>query len=291
MAEQLLNFDYSKATLGASLGYTNEGTIKIATYVSFETDSYFDGFVSFGDNYKYGFKKDGKFYTEEGKFIGTLGIVASSINQNTGTIITRGDDAEKFSISTLQPRETVALTCLQSMLSSFDVPLNIDNTKIKQLVSKSFMFAQEFVNQAVKYREKETTSSTATSEKNVSVDSSSLNSDTDKILYNIQVALNNLITQGKNQFTEQQKNGLKLSVTDVNIKTVPDNIKTVVSGNVNASVTGSVDSSVSGSIGAYVSGSISSYVSGSVNSSVSGSISASVSGSVTTGQVSAPSET
>ena len=267
MAEQLLTFDYSKATLGASLGYTNGGTIKIATYVSFETDSYFDGFVSFGDNYKYGFKKDGKFYTEEGKFVGTLGIVASSINQNTGTIITRGDDAEKFSISTLQPRETVALTCLQSMLSSFDVPLNIDNTKIKQLVDKSFMFAQEFVNQSVKYREKEASSSTSTSDKNVSVDASSLSSDTDKILYNIQVALNNLITQNKNQFTEQQENGLKLAATDVNIKTVPENIKTVVSGNINAAVTGSV------------------------NSSVSGSISASVSGSITTGQVSAPSGT
>ena len=256
MAEQLLTFDYSKATLGASLGYTNEGTIKIATYVSFETDSYFDGFVSFGDNYKYGFKKDGKFYTEEGKWIGTLGIVASSINQNTGTIITRGDDAEKFSISTLQPRETVALTCLQSMLSSFDVPLNIDNTKIKQLVDKSFMFAQEFVNQAVKYREKETTSSTDTSDKNVSVDSSSLNSDTDKILYNIQVALNNLITQGKNQFTEQQKNGLKLAATDVNVKTLPESINTVVSGSVDAAVTGSVSASVSGSINASVSGSV-----------------------------------
>lgn len=256
MAEQLLTFDYSKATLGASLGYTNGGTIKIATYVSFETDSYFDGFVSFGDNYKYGFKKDGKFYTEEGKWVGTLGIVASSINQTTGTIITRGDDAEKFSISILQPRETVALTCLQSMLSSFDVPLNIDNTKIKQLVDKSFVFAQEFVNQAVKYREKETASSTATSDKNVSVDSSSLSSDTDKILYNIQVALNNLITQDKNQFTEQQKNGLKLATTDVNIKTVPDNIKTVVSGNVNAAVTGSINASVSGSVDATVSGSV-----------------------------------
>ena len=283
MEEQLLTFDYSKATLGASLGYTNGGTIKIATYVSFETDSYFDGFVSFGDNYKYGFKKDGKFYTEEGKWVGTLGIVASSINQNTGTIITRGDDAEKFSISTLQPRETVALTCLQSMLSSFDVPLNIDNTKIKQLVDKSFMVAQEFVNQAVKYREKEAASSTATSDKNVSVDSSSLSSDTDKILYNIQVALNNLIAQDKNQFTEQQKNGLKLAATDVNIKTVPENIKTVVSGNVNAAVTGSVSSTVSGSVNASVSGSVS--------SSVSGSVDATVSGSITTKQESAPSGT
>lgn len=264
MAEQLLAFDYSKATLGASLGYTNGGTIKIATYVSFETDSYFDGFVSFGDYYKYGFKKDGKFYTEEGKWVGTLGIVASSINQTTGTIITRGDDAEKFSISILQPRETVALTCLQSMLSSFDVPLNIDNTKIKQLIDKSFMFAQEFVNQAVKYREKETASSTATSDKNVSVDSFSLSSDTDKILYNIQVALNNLITQDKNQFTEQQKKGLKLATTDVNIKTVPDNIKTVVSGNVNAAVTGSINASVNGSVNASVSGSVNASVSGSV---------------------------
>lgn len=142
------------------------------------------------------------------------------------------------------------------MLSSFDIPLNIDNTKIKQLVDKSFMFAQEFVNQAVKYREKETASSTATSDKNVSVDASSLSSDTDKILYNIQVALNNLITQDKNQFTEQQKNGLKLATTDVNIKTVPENIKTVVSGNVNAAVTGSINSTVSGSVNASVSGSV-----------------------------------
>lgn len=272
MAEQLLTFDYSKATLGASLGYTNGGTIKIATYVSFEADSYFDGFVSFGDNYKYGFKKDGRFYTEEGKLVGTLSIVASSINQTTGTIITRGDDAEKFSISILQPRETVALTCLQSMLSSFDVPLNIDNTKIKQLVEKSFMFAQEFVNQAVNYREKETASSTATIDNNVSLDASSLSSDTDKILYNIQVALNNLITQDKNQFTEQQKNGLKLAVTDVNIKTVPENIKTVVSGNVNTAVTGSINASVNGSVNASVSGSDGSSVSGSVDATVSGSV-------------------
>ena len=68
--------------------------------------------------------------------------------------------------------------------------------------------------------------------------------------------MSNLIAQDKNQYADQQKNGLKLAVTDVNIKTVPDNIKTVVSGKVNASVTGSVDSSVSGSISASVSGSV-----------------------------------
>ena len=260
MAEQLLTFDYSKATLGASLGYTNGGTIKIATYVSFETDSYFDGFVSFGDNYKYGFKKDGKFYTEKGKFVGTLGIVDSTITKTTGTKLVRETSSdgkanarpfprngiatasetdgteesdkkeEIFSIATLQPREEVAASCLQSMLQKYENPLNIDNTKIKQLVSKSYLFAQEFINQAVLYREKETTSATVENNKYASVDSESLSSDTDKLLYNIATAMSNLIAQDKNQYADQQKNGLKLAATDVNIKTVPDNIKTVVSG-------------------------------------------------------------
>lgn len=261
MADKTLSvFDKNKVEQGAPLGMSMDGKIVVSTYIYLYptgTNMYM-GYLNFDNNpYQvYYFLEDGTVYDANERQIGTLGIVASSINQNTGTIITRGDDAEKFSISTLQPRETVALTCLQSMLSSFDVPLNIDNTKIKQLVDKSFMFAQEFVNQAVKYREKETASSTATSDKNVSVDASSLSSDTDKILYNIQVALNNLITQDKNQFTEQQKNGLKLAAADVNIKTVPDNIKTVVSGKVDAAVTGSVNASVSGSVNADVSGSI-----------------------------------
>ena len=313
MAEKLLDFDYSKATLGASVGYVTGNIIKIATYVSFETDSYFDGFVSFGDNYKYGFKKDGKFYTEEGRLVGTLGIVDSTITKTTGTKLVRETSSdgkanarpfprngiatasetdgteesdkkeEIFSIATLQPREEVAASCLQSMLQQYENPLNIDNTKIKQLVSKSYLFAQEFINQAVLYREKETTSATVENNKYASVDSESLSSDTDKLLYNIATAMSNLIAQDKNQYADQQKNGLKLAATDVNVKTLPESINTVVSGKVNASVTGSVDSSVSGSIGAYVSGS--------VNSSVSGSISASVSGSITTGQVSAPSGT
>ena len=278
MAEQLLNFDYSKATLGASLGYTNGVTIKIATYVSFETDSYFDGFVSFGDNYKYGFKKDGKFYTEKGKFVGTLGIVDSTITKTTGTKLVRetssdgkanarpfprsgiatasetsgteesGKEEEIFSIATLQPREEVAASCLQSMIQKYENPLNIDNTKIKQLVSKSYLFAQEFINQAVLYREKETTSATVENNKYASVDSDSLSSDTDKLLFNIATAISNLIAQDKNQYADQQKNGLKLAATDVNVKTLPESIKTVVSGSISASVSGNIDAAVTGSV-------------------------------------------
>lgn len=241
MAEKLLDFDYSKATLGASVGYISGDVIKIATYISFDTDSYFDGFVSFGDNNKYGFNKDGSFFTEKGKFIAKLGIVDSTITQTTGTKIVKETDSNGssyarpyspvsraaegeetnegettepdnvFSIATLQPREEVAMSCLNAMLSHYDTPLNIDNTKIKQLVGKSYMFAQEFINQAVLYREKETTSSTAESNKYASIDANSLSSDTDKLLYNIATAIINLMAQDKNQYAEQQKNGLKVN--------------------------------------------------------------------------------
>ena len=264
MAEKLLDFDYSKATLGASVGYMTGNIIKIATYVSFESDTYFDGFISFGDNYKYGFMKDGRFYTQEGEYIAKLGIVDSTITKTTGTKLVRetssdgtsnarpfprygiattsetdgteeSDKTEEiFSIATLQPREEVAASCLQSMLQKYENPLNIDNTKIKQLVSKSYLFAQEFINQAVLYREKETTSATVENNKYASVDSDSLSSDTDKLLYNIATAINNFIAQDKNQYADQQKNGLKLAATDVNVKTLPESI------NINAAVTGSV---------------------------------------------------
>lgn len=264
MAEKLLNFDYSKATFGASVGYMAGNIIKIATYVSFESDTYFDGFISFGDNYKYGFMKDGRFYTQEGIYIAQLGIVDSTITKTTGTKLVRetfsdgtsnarpfprngiettsetggteeSDKTEEiFSIATLQPREEVAASCLQSMLQQYENPLNIDNTKIKQLVSKSFLFAQEFINQAVLYREKETTSATVENNKYASVDSDSLSSETDKLLYNIATAINNFIAQDKNQYADQQKNGLKLAATDVNVKTLPESI------NINAAVTGSV---------------------------------------------------
>ena len=139
--------------------------------------------------------------------------------------------------------------CLESMLHPYDNPLLIDNTKIKLLVEKSFLFAQEFINQAVLYREKETTSSTAESSKYASVDSDSLSSDTDKLLYNISTALTNMMAQDKNQYADQQKNGLKVNTSDITVKTTfPDTIHAEISGSISAEVSGSVSSEVSGSI-------------------------------------------
>lgn len=279
MAEYtLLAFDSQRARNGASVGYIDANNkVHIATEIKFyeiRRSDYFGYIMLDGEQYE--FLANGYFYVNGDKQL--LKLVESSITKTTGTKLVRetssdgtsnarpfprngiattsetggteeSDKTEEiFSIATLQPREEVAASCLQSMLQQYKNPLNIDNTKIKQLVSKSFLFAQEFINQAVLYREKETTSATVENNKYASVDSDSLSSDTDKLLYNIATAMNNFIAQDKNQYADQQKNGLKLAATDVNVKTLPESIKTVVSGSVSASVSGNVDAAVTGSV-------------------------------------------
>lgn len=283
MAEYTLtDFDKKKVEQGASLGTKIDGEIVLSTYIDIfpiATNMYM-GYVMFNNNLHqlFYFDTDGNLYNQDKTKVGIVYIVDSSITKTTGTKLVRetssdgtsnarpfprngiatasetggteesGKEEEIFSIATLQPREEVAASCLQAMLQKYTNPLNIDNTKIKQLVSKSFLFAQEFINQAVLYREKETTSATVENNKYASVDSDSLSSDTDKLLYNIATAINNFIAQDKNQYADQQKNGLKLAATDVNIKTLPESIKAVVSGSVSASVSGNIDAAVTGSV-------------------------------------------
>ena len=269
MAEYTLtDFDKKKVEQGASLGMKIDGEIVLSTIINIypiSTNMYM-GYVMFNNDLHqlFYFDSDGNLYNQYKTKVGIAYIVDSSITKTTGTKLVRetssdgtsnarpfprygiatasetdgteeSDKTEEiFSIATLQPREEVAASCLQAMIQKYENPLNIDNTKIKQLVDKSFLFAQEFINQAVLYREKETTSATVGNNKYASVDSDSLSSDTDKLLYNIATAINNFIAQDKNQYADQQKNGLKLAATDVNVKTLPESI------NINAAVTGSV---------------------------------------------------
>ena len=269
MAEYTLtDFDKKKVEQGASLGMKIDGEIVLSTIINIypiSTNMYM-GYVMFNNDLHqlFYFDSDGNLYNQYKTKVGIAYIVNSSITKTTGTKLVREtssdgtsnarpfprygiatasetggtDESDKteeiFSIATLQPREEVAASCLQAMIQKYENPLNIDNTKIKQLVSKSYLFAQEFINQAVLYREKETTSATVENNKYASVDSDSLSSDTDKLLYNIATAINNFIAQDKNQYADQQKNGLKLAATDVNVKTLPESI------NINAAVTGSV---------------------------------------------------
>lgn len=241
----LTDFDKKKVQLGASLGTKIDGEIVLSTIIEIypiSTNMYM-GYVMFNNDLDklFYFDSDGNLYNQYKTKVGIAYIAESSITKTTGTKIVKETDSDGssharayipisaaaegevtsegettepdkvFSIATLQPREEVAMSCLNAMLSHYDTPLNIDNTKIKQLVSKSFLFAQEFTNQAVLYREKETTSSTAESNKYASIDANSLSSDTDKLLYNIATAITNFMAQDKNQYAEQKKNGLKVN--------------------------------------------------------------------------------
>lgn len=156
------SFVLNQAKMGISVGYVADNKVILATYISFENDRFFEGFVSFGDNKKYGFIKSGKVFNGDGEIFAQLVMVSTTITQTQGTAGTRADGTTTIDVTSLQPREEVAMHCLETMLAEYDNPLNFDNTKIKQLVSKSFLFAQEFINQAVEYRKKETTSSTTT---------------------------------------------------------------------------------------------------------------------------------
>lgn len=267
MAEYTLtDFDKYKVEQGASLGTKIDDKIVLSTCINIYplgTNMYM-GYVIFNNNlYQlFYFDSDGNLYNLNKTKVGVAYIAESTITKTTGTKLVRetssdgtsnarpfprygiatasesggteesGKEEEIFSIATLQPREEVAASCLQAMLQKYENPLNIDNTKIKQLVSKSYLFAQEFINQAVLYREKETTSATVENNKYASVDSDSLSSDTDKLLYNIATAINNFIAQDKNQYADQQKNGLKLAATDINVNSLPDNISVKVNGSV-----------------------------------------------------------
>lgn len=218
MAEYTLtDFDKYKVEQGASLGTKIDDKIVLSTCINIYplgTNRYM-GYVIFNNNlYQlFYFDSDGNLYNLNKTKVGVAYIVDSNITKTTGTKLVRetssdgtsnarqfpkygiatasetggteesGKEEEIFSIATLQPREEVSASCLQAMLQKYENPLNIDNTKIKQLVSKSFLFAQEFINQAVLYREKETTSATVENNKYASVDSDSLSSDTDKLLY------------------------------------------------------------------------------------------------------------
>lgn len=251
MAEYTFSdFDINKARLGCTLGYKDsDGNVHVATLVQWigSLNEEYCGQAVFDDSRLYRFLANGDCYDSSGNYCFRLSIVGAAIHKTTGTRITRiastlpiadtpqdGSQETVFSIATLQPREEIAMRCLEAIIPMYANPLNVDNARIVQMVSKSFLFAQEFINQAVLYREKEATSSTAKSDTYAAVDAASLSSDTDKLLYNIATAL------GK----------LNLSAS------FPDTVNAVIAGNVNAEVNGSVKAEVSGKVNAEVSGSV-----------------------------------
>lgn len=142
------DFDVNKARLGCTLGYKDsEGNVHVATLVQWTSSlsEEYCGQAVFDDNKLYRILFNGDCYDSSGNYCFQLSIVGAAIHKTTGTRITRiastlpvadtatpqdGSQETIFSIATLQPREEIAMRCLQAMIPMYANPLNINNAQI-----------------------------------------------------------------------------------------------------------------------------------------------------------------
>lgn len=235
MATKKSDFNLAQALSGSSVGYQVGSTYYEACNfrrdVSNITEYQFCVDVT---NITYGVDPGGIVYDASGTVLWQLVMIESTINKTQGTIGTRVDDTgtSTFSINTLQPREEVAMRCLEAIIAHESLPLSYDNTKIKMMVDKSFLLAQEFINQAINYRKNEASTGGSESKDPIKVDPTQLSSDTDKLLYNIATAITNQSAQEKSLFETTKSEGIKINVpNEINTKVrIPDTINTNVSG-------------------------------------------------------------
>jgi len=133
------------------------------------------------------------YFNKEGVALdGTKLSLATTTISNKGTqgeAQTRSEDEAEFVMNSLNFKEQIALRVLAAIIHHENAPLDYDDSKIKLIVSQSFRIAIEFQNRAIMFRKEEQGGGSETGE--VDVDPESLNSNTEKILYNINENLKN----------------------------------------------------------------------------------------------------
>ena len=133
------------------------------------------------------------YFSKEGVALdGTKLSLATTTISNKGTqgeAQTRSEDEAEFVMNSLNFKEQVALRVLAAIIYHENAPLDYDDSKIKLIVSQSFRVAVEFQNRAIMFRKEEQGGGGETGE--VDVDPESLNSNTERILYNINENLKN----------------------------------------------------------------------------------------------------
>lgn len=224
-----------------------------------------DGNPSSGlDRAAYNFRKGGAgyFYTvnaltyecnfagvpTDGNSLHTLFMIEAEMEETRGTVASRveGDTVKDISIDTLQPREQFAMEAMKALIGTMEDPLHCTTYTVEEVVGKSFEFAQAMMTKSAQVRED---TKTDTGEGKLEVDSANITSVTDKILFNIQTAL-----EEKNKFLKEQKvqidvknETLPVVIKDVE-KDMPVALKSVV-GDVPVMINGtSKDLPVTGSV-------------------------------------------
>ena len=250
MAVTLSTFNLGKALRGASIGWAvngrpEEGLYKVA-----------EGFVKVSDNV-YSYYVEGEEYRCNAKGLHfekfefadekTLFMVNSEIEETRGTEASRGDaeSKETISIDVLQPREQFAIAAMQSIIGTMIDPMNMDAYKIQSVAKKSFEIAQAMMQQAAEVRAATVVNPDEEVKEEITVDSSTITSVTDKILYNLNVNLSNLnaLLKDKELKIQVKNESVPVKITEAsqNVPVTVQKVEGVPGVAVVGGITGSVE--------------------------------------------------
>ena len=226
----LKNFSLNEALNGASIGWAVNGNKDNGL-----------------DRIAYNFRKGGAGYQYtvntltyecnssgvpfDGDMSKRLYMVDAELEETRGTVASRGegDNKEDVSIDALQPREQFAMEAMHAIISSIYDPLHCDTYTVKQVAEKSFEFAQAMMTKAAEVRAE---TKTGDVDQKLDIDSANLTSVTEKILYNMQLTLDEFkkcIKEEKIQLTiDELKKCLKEEKLHIEVKN--ENLPVVVKG-------------------------------------------------------------
>lgn len=188
---ELKLFSLDKALSGASIAFGENNTVTEYIYNFRDTHGVIEASRYRGESdsgKSYFFDKDG--LCSDNVPSHTLFIVEATeegtLDENAGT---KCDDeigvCNDINITALNPRETIAVKAMQSIISTLENPISMDGALIDRVSTLSFEIAQSMLATAVKYRE--------TPSASVIVEEENVSSMTDKLLYNINNTLNILL--------------------------------------------------------------------------------------------------
>lgn len=139
--------------------------------------------------------------------------------QSVTRAATDGEDTSKTSvdIANLEPRDQFAMQALVAILRGLDRPECYDDANILVVCQAAYRWAQGMMCACADARYRNASSSSGGTEeetKKVTIDTNSLGTNVEKLLYNISATLENQKLQDKTQYNEVKKEGLKVRGSD-----------------------------------------------------------------------------
>ena len=209
----LTDFNLQKALNGHTIALSKNGATISKIIYNFKktTASGYTGNDETGQNYF--FDANGRCTLSEE---GNLKLVTAEVSKTSGTVGVRGEYKEEITVDILQPREQFAMTAMQGILNKMPCSiLELDEATCLLIAQKSFIIAQYMINTAAEYR---AATQSSTPPDQVTIDSNTLNSVSDKILYNIWQA-----TKGQNDQLLEKLNNTNINLSNINTSIINGN--------------------------------------------------------------------